>query len=65
MQIAELNGDDNCYDFRRERLIIHRTHPFYLTVDKPDAVAEDDITFVAQLSMDRLQVNTGQNSAEG
>lgn len=55
-QISLLNDDDECYDFRRERLISHRTHPYYLAINIPQTISDDDITFVAHLSMDRLQV---------
>ena len=66
-QISQLNEDDECYEFRRERLIVHRTHLYYLDYEYPapgsapgsapaSAPASDDVTLVAQLSMDRLQM---------
>ena len=50
-----LDEDDVCYDVRRERLLTRRTHLYYL---KYDFVKHDeyDVTLVAQLSMDRLQM---------
>ncbi|XP_052215378.1 xylosyl- and glucuronyltransferase LARGE2s-like isoform X2 [Dreissena polymorpha] len=53
-QISEISEDDECYDFRRERIIVHRTHIFYL--DYNYTAVEWDVTLVAQLSMDRLQM---------
>ena len=52
--MSAINEDDECYDFRRERLQIHRTHLYY--VDYSYEPQEDDVTLVAQLSMDRLQM---------
>ncbi|XP_062582087.1 xylosyl- and glucuronyltransferase LARGE1-like [Saccostrea cucullata] len=49
-----LSEDDECYDFRRERALVHRTHLYYLDYDY--APSEYDVTLVAQLSMDRLQM---------
>ncbi|KAK2182015.1 hypothetical protein NP493_371g01031 [Ridgeia piscesae] len=46
--------EDECYEFRREPSLVHRTHLYYLDYSyKP---TEDDVTLVAQLSMDRLQM---------
>ncbi|KAK6191618.1 hypothetical protein SNE40_003262 [Patella caerulea] len=53
-KINAINEDDECYDFRRERVIVHRTHLYYL--DYNYQPTEDDVTFVAQLSMDRVQM---------
>lgn len=53
-QISLLSEDDDCYDFRREHLIVHRTHVFYM--DYQYTPVEWDVTLVAQLSMDRLQM---------
>ena len=53
-QINSINEDDECYDFRRERLIVHRTHLYY--IDYEYQPIPDDVTLVAQLSMDRLQM---------
>lgn len=52
--LGELTEDDDCYDFRREREMVHRTHLYYMDYKyEPQA---DDVTLVAQLSMDRLQM---------
>ena len=53
-QINALTEDDECYDFRRERLLVHRTHLYY--IEYHHHPTPDDVTLVAQLSMDRLQV---------
>ncbi|CAC5385785.1 LARGE [Mytilus coruscus] len=53
-QLSALNEDDECYDFRRERILVHRTHLYYLDYDYQPT--EWDVTLVAQLSMDRLQM---------
>lgn len=53
-QLNAINEDDECYDFRREQVIIHRTHLYYLDYDYQPT--EYDVTLVAQLSMDRLQM---------
>uniref|UniRef100_H2SEV6 LARGE xylosyl- and glucuronyltransferase 2 n=2 Tax=Takifugu rubripes TaxID=31033 RepID=H2SEV6_TAKRU len=52
--LEELDEDDQCYDFRRERLTAHRVHLYFLQYEYTPT--EDDITLVAQLSMDRLQM---------
>lgn len=54
-QLNSINEDDECYDFRRERLIVHRTHLYYVEYDY-GTDGKDDVTLVAQLSMDRLQM---------
>ncbi|WAR01088.1 LARG2-like protein [Mya arenaria] len=53
-QISAINEDDECYDFRRERVIVHRTHLYY--IDYSYTPTQWDVTLVAQLSMDRLQM---------
>lgn len=53
-QINAINEDDECYDFRRERVIVHRTQLYYL--DYNYTPVQWDVTLVAQLSMDRLQM---------
>lgn len=53
-ELNNLDEEDACYDFRRERVLMHRTHLYYLDYDytpKPN-----DVTLVAQLSIDRLQM---------
>ncbi|XP_061671609.1 xylosyl- and glucuronyltransferase LARGE2s isoform X2 [Syngnathoides biaculeatus] len=58
LQIAleELDEDDQCYDFRRERLTIHRVHLYFLQYEYTPTEEENDVTLVAQLSMDRKTV---------
>ncbi|KAL4225615.1 Xylosyl- and glucuronyltransferase large2 [Mactra antiquata] len=53
-QLSAISEDDECYDFRRERVIVHRTHLYY--IDYKYKPVEWDVTLVAQLSMDRLQM---------
>lgn len=53
-QSDDVNKDDECFDFRRERILVHRTHIYYLNYSYE--ATEDDVTLVAQLSMDRLQM---------
>ena len=50
--------DDECSEFRREPSFTHRTHLYYL--DYKYTPTEEDVTLVAQLSMDRLQVCDGR-----
>lgn len=54
--LEELDEDDQCYDFRRERLTIHRIHLYFLQYEYTPTEDHTDITLVAQLSMDRLQM---------
>ncbi|XP_030056704.1 xylosyl- and glucuronyltransferase LARGE2 isoform X2 [Microcaecilia unicolor] len=55
--LEELDEDDQCYDFRRERMMVHRVHLFFLLHETLIPSAEEaDVTLVAQLSMDRLQM---------
>ncbi|KAM9860431.1 xylosyl- and glucuronyltransferase LARGE2s [Aulostomus maculatus] len=54
--LEELDEDDQCYDFRRERLTIHRVHLYFLQYEYTPSEDNTDITLVAQLSMDRLQM---------
>ncbi|XP_073397799.1 xylosyl- and glucuronyltransferase LARGE2 isoform X2 [Dendrobates tinctorius] len=53
--LDQLDEEDICYDFRRERLASHRVHLSFLP---HQTLPEDptDVTLVAQLSMDRLQM---------
>ena len=53
-QTNDISEDDECYDFRRERLIVHRTHLYYIEYDY--VPVPNDVTLVAQLSTDRLQM---------
>lgn len=47
-------GEDECFEFRREQSLVHRTHLFYL--DYKYQPEEYDVTLVTQLSIDRLQM---------
>nr|XP_032805235.1 LARGE xylosyl- and glucuronyltransferase 1-like [Petromyzon marinus]XP_032805236.1 LARGE xylosyl- and glucuronyltransferase 1-like [Petromyzon marinus]XP_032805237.1 LARGE xylosyl- and glucuronyltransferase 1-like [Petromyzon marinus]XP_032805239.1 LARGE xylosyl- and glucuronyltransferase 1-like [Petromyzon marinus] len=55
-KLSELDEDDLCYDFRRERLTVHRTHLYFLHHEYVPSADGTDVTLVAQLSMDRLQM---------
>ncbi|XP_011893409.1 PREDICTED: glycosyltransferase-like protein LARGE1 isoform X3 [Cercocebus atys] len=55
-QLSELDEDDLCYEFRRERFTVHRTHLYFLHYEYEPAADSTDVTLVAQLSMDRLQM---------
>lgn len=52
-QLSELDEDDLCYEFRRERFTVHRTHLYFLHYEYEPAADNTDVTLVAQLSMDR------------
>lgn len=54
--LEELDEDDQCYDFRRERLTVHRVHLDFLQYEYMPTKDGADVTLVAQLSMDRLQM---------
>uniref|UniRef100_A0A8D0L2L6 LARGE xylosyl- and glucuronyltransferase 2 n=1 Tax=Sphenodon punctatus TaxID=8508 RepID=A0A8D0L2L6_SPHPU len=54
--LEELDEDDPCYDFRRQPLMLHRMHLFFLQYEFPALPEPVDVTLVAQLSMDRLQM---------
>nr|XP_013814964.1 PREDICTED: glycosyltransferase-like protein LARGE2 [Apteryx mantelli mantelli] len=54
--LEELDEDDPCYDFRRQHLTQHRVHLFFLQYEFPALTDPTDVTLVAQLSMDRLQM---------
>ncbi|KAF4091729.1 hypothetical protein AMELA_G00040400 [Ameiurus melas] len=54
--LEELDEDDQCYDFRRERIMVHRVHLYFLEYEYTSTEDDTDITLVAQLSMDRLQM---------
>lgn len=51
-----IDEDDLCYDFRRARVVQHRTHLYYIEYDYEPSPEGNDVTLVAQLSMDRLQM---------
>ncbi|XP_023682899.2 xylosyl- and glucuronyltransferase LARGE2s isoform X1 [Paramormyrops kingsleyae] len=54
--LEELDEDDQCYDFRRERITVHRMHLYFLQYDYSPTEDGSDVTLIAQLSMDRLQM---------
>ncbi|XP_041131027.1 LARGE xylosyl- and glucuronyltransferase 2 [Polyodon spathula] len=54
--LEELDEDDQCYDFRRERITMHRVHLYFLQYEYTETQGGADVTLVAQLSMDRLQM---------
>uniref|UniRef100_A0A7N6BV38 LARGE xylosyl- and glucuronyltransferase 1 n=1 Tax=Anabas testudineus TaxID=64144 RepID=A0A7N6BV38_ANATE len=54
--LSELDEDDPCYEFRRERFTVHRTHLYFLHYEYEPSSDNTDVTLVAQLSMDRLQM---------
>ncbi|NXG77613.1 LARG2 glucuronyltransferase, partial [Baryphthengus martii] len=54
--LEELDEDDPCYDFRRQHLTQHRIHLFFLQYEFLALPNPTDVTLVAQLSMDRLQM---------
>ncbi|XP_066866163.1 xylosyl- and glucuronyltransferase LARGE1 isoform X2 [Kogia breviceps] len=55
-QLSELDEDDLCYEFRRERFTVHRTHLYFLHYEYEPTSDDTDVTLVAQLSMDRKSV---------
>ncbi|XP_055755101.1 xylosyl- and glucuronyltransferase LARGE2s-like [Salvelinus fontinalis] len=54
--LEDLDEDDQCYDFRRERITVHRVHLYFLQYEYTPTGDDTDVTLVAQLSMDRLQM---------
>uniref|UniRef100_A0A7N6B133 LARGE xylosyl- and glucuronyltransferase 1 n=1 Tax=Anabas testudineus TaxID=64144 RepID=A0A7N6B133_ANATE len=54
--LSELDEDDPCYEFRRERFTVHRTHLYFLHYEYEPSSDNTDVTLVAQLSMDRKSV---------
>lgn len=55
-ELRELNEEDQCYEFRRARVSSLRTHLYFLDYDYDPDPDGTDVTLVAQLSMDRLQM---------
>ncbi|XP_013415637.1 LARGE xylosyl- and glucuronyltransferase 1-like isoform X2 [Lingula anatina] len=53
-KLVAINEDDECYEFRRQGALVLRTHLYYIDYDYTPS--PDDVTLVAQLSMDRLQM---------
>lgn len=55
-ELRQLNEEDQCYEFRRARVSSLRTHLYFLDYDYEPSIDGADVTLVAQLSMDRLQM---------
>nr|BAC03909.1 unnamed protein product [Homo sapiens] len=53
--LAQLDGEDPCFEFRQQQLTVHRVHVTFLPHEPPPP-RPHDVTLVAQLSMDRLQM---------
>ncbi|XP_059565515.1 xylosyl- and glucuronyltransferase LARGE2 isoform X3 [Myotis daubentonii] len=53
--LAQLNEEDACFEFRQQQLTVHRVHITFLPHEPPPP-RPHDVTLVAQLSMDRLQM---------
>uniref|UniRef100_A0A8C2W129 LARGE xylosyl- and glucuronyltransferase 2 n=2 Tax=Chinchilla lanigera TaxID=34839 RepID=A0A8C2W129_CHILA len=53
--LAQLDEEDACFEFRQQQLTVHRVHITFLP-HKPPPPRPHDVTLVAQLSMDRLQM---------
>lgn len=54
--LSQLNEEDECYEFRRARQTNYRTHLFFLDNEYDPTPDGFDVTLVATLSMDRLQM---------
>ncbi|KAI2804333.1 hypothetical protein RDWZM_007773 [Blomia tropicalis] len=50
------DDDERCYDFNHAQSIEHRTHLYYIDYQYEPSPDGNDVTLVAQLSMDRLQM---------
>ncbi|XP_045433806.1 LARGE xylosyl- and glucuronyltransferase 2 isoform X5 [Pipistrellus kuhlii] len=53
--LAQLDEEDACFEFRQQQLTVHRVHITFLP-HQPPPPRPHDVTLVAQLSMDRLQM---------
>ncbi|KAG8519564.1 LARGE xylosyl- and glucuronyltransferase 2 [Galemys pyrenaicus] len=53
--LAQLDEEDACFEFRQQQLTVHRVHITFLP-HEPLLPRPHDVTLVAQLSMDRLQM---------
>ncbi|NIG60408.1 glycosyltransferase-like 1B [Pontoporia blainvillei] len=53
--LAQLDEEDACFEFQRQQLTMHRVHITFLP-HKPPPRQPHDVTLVAQLSMDRIQM---------
>uniref|UniRef100_A0A8B9H7R4 LARGE xylosyl- and glucuronyltransferase 1 n=1 Tax=Astyanax mexicanus TaxID=7994 RepID=A0A8B9H7R4_ASTMX len=62
VQLSDHTRSEKCYKdvsdlkFRRERFTVHRTHLYFLHYEYQPSSDQTDVTLVAQLSMDRLQM---------
>jgi glycosyltransferase-like protein LARGE len=54
--VLQLNEEDPCYEFRRAHVNSLRTHLYFLDYEYEPSPDGYDVTLVAQLSMDRLQM---------
>ncbi|KAL7647737.1 UNVERIFIED_CONTAM: hypothetical protein RMT77_001346 [Armadillidium vulgare] len=54
--LSQLSEEDECYDFRRAKVTNYRTHLFFLDYEYEPFPNGFDVTLVATLSMDRLQM---------
>lgn len=52
---TDLDKEDQCYEFKRSQTINFRTHIYYIDYEY-ESKDPNDVTLVAQLSMDRLQM---------
>ncbi|EDO48661.1 predicted protein [Nematostella vectensis] len=55
-KLPGVDGEDPCYEFKQEQHLTQRTHLYYLDYDFTVEYGPHDVTLVAQLSMDRLQM---------
>ncbi|XP_041911115.1 LARGE xylosyl- and glucuronyltransferase 2 isoform X3 [Arvicola amphibius] len=53
--MAQLDEEEPCFEFRQQQLTMHRVHITFLP-HRPPPPRPHDVTLVAQLSMDRLQM---------
>ncbi|XP_049746937.1 xylosyl- and glucuronyltransferase LARGE2 isoform X3 [Elephas maximus indicus] len=53
--LAHLDEEDACFEFQQQRLTVHRVHLTFLPLDLLPSELHD-VTLVAQLSVDRLQM---------
>nr|XP_006995213.2 LARGE xylosyl- and glucuronyltransferase 2 isoform X2 [Peromyscus maniculatus bairdii] len=53
--LAQLDEEEPCFEFRQQQLTVHRVHITFLP-HQPPPPRPHDVTLVAQLSMDRLQM---------
>ncbi|XP_034500582.1 LARGE xylosyl- and glucuronyltransferase 2 isoform X5 [Ailuropoda melanoleuca] len=53
--LAQLDEEDACFEFRQQQLTVHRVHVTFLPLEPP-LPRPHDVTLVAQLSIDRLQM---------